>query len=312
MLLHEPGELPAGIRGVDAVRLVDEQVEFGEALIFPFGDAPGPLGESRLVGRVPFVAAEPDKDKWGCHPHVQGVSAPRRVADDGAHAKVPKPRPHLLGLRAAFKPFGVPKLQRHAKFPRPFLQVGRHGGGMLGRKVGRKLNECRAEFVSEGQESIDEVVGGPVAVVEAAEVRDDLGKLGAKRKPLRHRCGPLGHTVSGVDAVVGGVEFQGPKLPAVVPRPRALGIFFRVYRSAPISDGPHRAPGPHQRRSFLSASGSGVGKSEARRRRGMGPIQPLRCGIEFAKLHLPKLQRATSAKHEDTHANHTLIQLVQG
>ena len=289
-----------------------QQVEFGEALVLPFGDALGPLGESRLVGRVPLVPSEADKDKRGRDPHVQGVPAPRRIADDGAHAKVPQSRPHLLGLRAAFKPFGVPKLHRHPKFLRPFLQVGRHGGGMLGRKVGRKLNECRAEFVSEGQEAIDEVVGGPVAVVEAAEVRDDLGKLGAKCESLRHRCGPLGHAVSRVDSVVGGVEFQGPKLPAVVPLPRALGIFFRIDRSAPISDGPHRAPGPHQRRSFLSASGSGVGKSEARRRRGMGPIQPLRCGIEFAKLHLPKLQRATSGKHEDTHANHTLIQLVQG
>ena len=89
VILHQPRELPAGVRGVDAVRLVDEQVEFGETLALPFCDALGPLGESRLVGRVPFVPAEPNKDKRGRHPHVQGVPAPRRVADDGAHAKTP-------------------------------------------------------------------------------------------------------------------------------------------------------------------------------------------------------------------------------
>ena len=96
---------------------------------------------------------------------------------------------------------------------------------MLGCKVGRKLNEGGAEFVSESQESIDEVVGGSVAVVEAAEVGDDLRKLGAKRKPLGHRGRPFCHAVSGVDAVVGGVEFKGSKLPAVVLRPSALRIF---------------------------------------------------------------------------------------
>ena len=68
---------------------------------------------------------------------------------------------------------------------------------MLGRKVGRKLDERGAEFVSEGQESIDEVVGRPIAVVEAAEVRDDLGEFGTKPKALRHRCGPFCHAVGG-------------------------------------------------------------------------------------------------------------------
>ena len=73
---------------------------------------------------------------------------------------------------------------------------------MLGGKVGRKLDEGGAEFVSEGQESIDEVVGRSVAVVEAAEVGDDLGKLGAKSESLGHRCCPFRHAVGGVDAVV--------------------------------------------------------------------------------------------------------------
>ena len=165
------------------------------------------------------------------------------------------------------------------------------------------MNEGGAEFVSEGQESFDEIVGGPIAVVEATEVGDDLGKLGAKREALWHRCRPFGHAVGRVDAVVGGVEFQGPKLPTVVRRPRALRVLFRLHRPAPVSDGPHRAPGPHRRRAFLLASGNNVGKSEAGRWRGVGPIQAFRCGIEFAKLHPPKLQRTTSAKHVQALAN---------
>ena len=288
VLLHEPSELAAGVGSVGAVRLVDEHVEFGEALVLPFGDAMGPLGQSRLVRCMPFVPAEPNKDKRGRHPHVQSVPAPRRVADYSAHAKFSEVQPHFLGLRASFKPVGVPKLHRHSKFPRPFLQVGRHGGGMLGRKVGRKLDERGAEFVPEGQESIDEVVGRPVAVVEPAEVGDDLGKFGAKPKSLRHRCGPFRHAVGGVDAVVGGVEFQGPKLPSVMLRPRALGIFFRVHRTAPVSDGPHGSASPNRRRISFSG-GNNIGQTKARRWHGVCPIQPPWSAIELAKLHASKI-----------------------
>ena len=96
----------------------------------------GPLGESHLVGRVPFVPAEPDKDKRSRDPHVQGVPAPSRVADDRAHAQASESCPHLLGLRASFKPFVVPEFHRHPKFPVADL-VGCHCGGMLGHRVGR-------------------------------------------------------------------------------------------------------------------------------------------------------------------------------
>ena len=95
---------------------------------------------------------------------------------------------------------------------------------------------------------------------------------------------------------MGGVEFQGPKLPTVVRRPRALRVLFWVHRPAPVSDGPHRAPGPHRRRAILLASGNNVGKTEAGRWRGVGPIQAFRCGIEFAKLH----PRSYNARHRQS------------
>ena len=160
---------------------------------------------------------------------------------------------------------------------------------MLGRKVGRKLDERGTEFVSEGQESIDEVVGWSVAVVEATEVGDDLGKLGAKRESLGHRCCPFRHAVGGVDAVVGGVEFQGSKLPAVVPRPGALGIFIRVHRPAPISDGPHGPTGFYFWLTPGRLDGQGF-QAEGGRRHGMRPIDPFRCAVYLAKLHNSNLQ----------------------
>jgi len=112
---------------------------------------------------------------------------------------------------------------------------------MLGCKVGRKLDERGAEVVTEGQESIDEVVSGPVAVVEAAEVGDDLGKLGAKPKAFRHRGGPFRHAVGGVDAVVGGVELERPELTPIMSRPRALRVRLRIHHPTPIFYSPHGA-----------------------------------------------------------------------
>ena len=178
---------------------------------------------------------------------------------------------------------------------------------MLGRKVGRKLDERGAEFVSEGQESIDEVVGWSVAVVEAAEVGDDLGKLGAKCEPIWHHSSPFCHAFGGVDAVVGGVEFQGSKLPAVVSWPRALGILLGINGTTPIADGPHGPTGFHLWLTAGRRDGQGF-HAEAMRLNWMRPIDPVRCAFNLAKLHNSNLQ-PTAVSRACSRTNHTAGQL---
>ena len=153
---------------------------------------------SHLAGRVPFVPAEPDKDKRSRDPHVQGVPAPSRVADDRAYGQASS-RAHISRLGRLFKPFGVPKFHRHPKFLWPFFEVGCHGGGMLGRKVGRELDEGGAEFVSGAKSPSMKSSVGPSQSLPRKCVT--IGETRTKREPIRHCSGPFRHAVGGVDAV---------------------------------------------------------------------------------------------------------------
>ena len=166
---------------MDAVRLVDEQVEFGEALVLPLGDALGPLGESRLVGRVPSYPPNRTRTNGAV---TRMCKASLRPAVSLITAPMPRSRsrptsPRLVRLLQTIRgaetppPPEVPAAISPGRSP-----WQRHAWAQSGEEV----DERGAEFVSEGQESINEVVGWSVAVVEATEVGDDLRKPGAKRE----------------------------------------------------------------------------------------------------------------------------------
>ena len=96
---------------------------------------------------------------------------------------------------------------------------------------------------------------------------------------------------------MGGVELQGPKLPAVMSWPRSLGILFWIHRPTPISDGPHGPAGFHRCLTPVRLDEQRL-HAERRRCNRMRPIDPVRCAVNLAKLHNSNLQpTAVSQRH---------------
>ena len=96
--MHQAGELPTRFRGVHAVRLVDQEVEFFQPFVLPGSNALRPRVQACLVRGVAFVPSEPDQHKRRRDAHVQGVAPARGVADDGPHAQIFHEPPNRLGL----------------------------------------------------------------------------------------------------------------------------------------------------------------------------------------------------------------------
>ena len=183
----------------------------------------------------------------------------------------------------------MPELHGHLQFARPFGQVRPHGLRVVRCKMWRQLNEGGPEVVPQGQQPLNEIVGGAFAPLEAPEVGDDLRKLGTKLEPLRHRTRPFCHAFRRVDAVVCGVELEGAKLTSVMGRPGPLRVFFRVHGSAPGTDGPHRAAHPHfwrQGRGGRAHLGHGEASDVPRER----PVHAFRGHVKFPKFHTLKVR----------------------
>ena len=115
----------------------------------------------------------------------------------------------------AHEPIGVAKFNRNRQFTRPFCQVRPQGIRVLWGKMRRQLDERRPEAIAECKQACDEVIRRALTVVEAAKMRDDLWEFGTKPESLGRRICPLLHFRFAVNAVMGRIELNGPKVSAI-------------------------------------------------------------------------------------------------
>lgn len=106
----------------------------------------------------------------------------------------------------------------------------------------RQLDERRPEALSERKQACNEIICRALAVVEAAKMRDDLREFGTKPEPLGRCIRPLRHFRFAVNAVVGCVELNGPKVPAIGLWEQSTRRFLRISGTHPSEYVPRRTP----------------------------------------------------------------------
>ena len=104
------GEAAAGLRGVQAIRLVDKEVEFPASGLGPPGAAVGPRLQPRGVRRVAIAAAKPYEHSRSRPTHMHRIAPQCGIADYGRNTPFRKGRPNFLGSGPAGEPTRMPEL----------------------------------------------------------------------------------------------------------------------------------------------------------------------------------------------------------
>ena len=227
---------------------MDQKVHRPEALFPPRQDSVTPVGQSAAVRGMPFISPETQQKEWRRHPHVHRVPPKGSVADDRTDSHVNHGRPHAFGVRASLEPTRMTELHRHFEFTRPLPQIVHELAPVMRREMRRQLDEAGAPFPAEGIETGQEIIRGADTIIESPVMADDGRKLGAETEIRRHALRPFRHPLRRVDAIMRGVEFDGPESRTVVHGPCPLWCLGRIHASPPWSNRPHGAPGPHLER----------------------------------------------------------------